>query len=148
MAPSCSFFLTYGSNISRNMMMFNEFVPFAGNFILMGLYYKWWINKLPFTFFEVESCISFQEFRNCRWLPEALNCASQCRCTVPLAVRSAGVLGQAGMKSSALPGRTTHWRLSPCVKHSTSHVSLLLMRRARRWEKSLCHLVVWRGAGA
>lgn len=135
------FFLTYGSNISRNRMMYNESVPFASNFILIELYYKWWINKLPLTFFEVESCVTFQEFRNCHWLPAALNSASQCRCIVPLAPRFAGVLRHETICSA----RENHTlKTVACVKHCTSHVSLLLMHKTRQ-EKSLCHLVVWRG---
>ena len=39
-----SIFKTYGSNISRNMVMYNEFIPFASNFILLRLYYKWTIQ--------------------------------------------------------------------------------------------------------
>lgn len=49
-------------------------------------------NKTPFTFLEVESCLSFPEFRNCRWLPEALNSVGQFRYIVPVALRSAGFL--------------------------------------------------------
>lgn len=49
------FFFSYGSNILRNTGVYNELIPFASNFIVLGLYYKKWINKPPFTFFEVDS---------------------------------------------------------------------------------------------
>lgn len=58
------FFKNMDQNISKHMMMYNEFISFASNFILIGLYYKWWINKSRFTFFAVDRCISLQESRN------------------------------------------------------------------------------------
>lgn len=82
-------FLTYESNISENMILYNEFIPFACSFMLIGLYYKSWINKLLlFTVFEEDSCLSSQEPEICRWLPLALNFISQFRCIVPLTLMS------------------------------------------------------------
>lgn len=34
------FFKNMDQNISKHMMMYNEFVSFTSNFILIGLYYK------------------------------------------------------------------------------------------------------------
>lgn len=94
-------------------MMYNEFIPFASNFIVRGLYYKKQthkqkqINKLPFTFFEVDSAFPSKSPEISHWLLETLNAVGQFRYIVPLVLRSA-LYPQAGiMKSSALPERTT-----------------------------------------